>query len=121
MYAGHIVELGPTEQIIHRPEHPYTKALIASMLDPNPTMRRNRIEGLPGAPPDLRNPPSGCPFHPRCRYAMEVCTREFPPNVGTDDHYAACWWVMQQREQGAGTEGIASELRPPTGAVTTTA
>jgi peptide/nickel transport system ATP-binding protein len=108
MYAGKIVELGPTAQIVNRPEHPYTKALIGSMLDPDPHHRRVRIEGLPGAPPDLRNPPSGCRFHPRCRYAMEICTREEPPKVGTDEEFAACWWV--QREKGA-VEGVAGESR----------
>jgi peptide/nickel transport system ATP-binding protein len=108
MYAGKIVELGPTEQIINRPEHPYTKALIGSMLDPNPHIRRRRIEGLPGSPPDLRNPPAGCRFHPRCRYAMDICTREEPPKVGNDEQFAACWWV--QRERGA-TEGTVSESR----------
>lgn len=106
MYAGQIVELGPTAQIVNRPEHPYTKALIGSMLDPEPRHRGARIEGLPGAPPDLRNPPSGCRFHPRCRYAMEICTREEPPKVGTVERFAACWWV--QREKGT-AEGVAGE------------
>jgi peptide/nickel transport system ATP-binding protein len=108
MYAGKIVELGSTAQIVNRPEHPYTKALIGSMLDPDPHHRRARIEGLPGAPPDLRNPPSGCRFHPRCRYAMEFCTREDPPKVGNDEQFAACWWV--QREKGM-AEGVAGESR----------
>jgi peptide/nickel transport system ATP-binding protein len=102
MYAGKIVEIGPTEQIVNRPEHPYTKALIASTLDPDPEVRRHRIEGIPGAPPDLRDPPTGCRFHPRCRYAMEVCTREEPPHVGTEEEYAACWWVQRQRETAVG-------------------
>ena len=56
------------------------------------------IEGIPGAPPDLRDPPVGCRFHPRCRYAMDVCMREDPPHVGAEDAYAACWWVQRQRE-----------------------
>ncbi|HKG24605.1 MAG TPA: ABC transporter ATP-binding protein [Thermomicrobiales bacterium] len=107
MYAGKIVELGPTAQIVNRPEHPYTKSLIGSMLDPDPLVRRRRIEGLPGAPPDLRNPPAACRFHPRCKYAMDICTREDPPKVGTDDQFAACWWVQQQRERGL--EGTTSE------------
>jgi oligopeptide/dipeptide ABC transporter ATP-binding protein len=99
MYAGKVVEIGPTEQIVSRPEHPYTRALIGSTLDPDPHIRAQRLEGLPGAPPDLRDPPSGCPFHPRCRYAMEVCTREYPPHVEHDDGYADCWWVLQQRDR----------------------
>ena len=111
MYAGKIVEIGPTDQIIHRPEHPYTQALIASTLDPSPEVRRRRIEGLPGAPPDLRNPPVGCRFHPRCRYAMEICSREEPPNVGDAEHFAACWWVNQQRERGS-VEVVGREASP---------
>ncbi len=110
MYAGKIVEIGPTAQIVNRPEHPYTKALIGSMLDPDPNVRRRRMEGLPGAPPDLRNPPSGCRFHPRCKYAMDICMREDPPKVGTDEQFAACWWVQQMRERGT-AEGATSESR----------
>lgn len=106
MYAGKIVEIGPTERIVGRPEHPYTKALIASMLDPNPLVRRRRIEGLPGAPPDLRYPPGGCSFHPRCSYAMDICAREEPPKVGDEQQFAACWWVQQQRERGVVEGGI---------------
>ncbi len=98
MYAGEIVEIGTTEQIITRPEHPYTRALIHSTLEPEQGVRKRKIEGLTGSPPDLRNPPSGCRFHPRCPHAMEICTRETPPRVGTSRHYATCWWVKQRVE-----------------------
>jgi peptide/nickel transport system ATP-binding protein len=104
MYAGQIMEIGPTDQIVNRPEHPYTQALLSTTLDPDPRIRRHRIEGIPGAPPDLRTPPSGCRFHPRCRHAMDVCSREEPPRVGTPDRFAACWWVQQQRETAAFVE-----------------
>jgi peptide/nickel transport system ATP-binding protein len=116
MYAGKIVELGSTDQIVNRPEHPYTKALIGSTLDPTPEVRRHRMEGIHGSPPDLRNPPLGCRFHPRCRFAMDICTREEPPNVGDPEHFAACWWVQRQREQdvveGARGESVASIANP---------
>jgi len=123
MYAGKIVEIGSTRQIVDRPEHPYTKSLIASALDPDPAIRLHRIEGIPGAPPDLRDPPPGCRFHPRCKYAMDICTREEPPhvkNLTTGDGYAACWWVQRNNDHAsagiaavnAGIEGVTSERRP---------
>src|SRR5690606_6476132 len=71
MYAGQFVEIGPTEHIVRQPEHPYTQALISATLDVDPELRAQRIEGLPGAPPDLRDPPAGCRFHPRCPYVMD--------------------------------------------------
>ena len=107
MYAGEIVEIGTTEQIVQRPEHPYTRALIGSTLEPERGVRQRRIEGLTGSPPDLRNPPAGCRFHPRCPYAMEICTREAPPRVGSTRHYATCWWVKQNVE--AMNEGALSD------------
>lgn len=96
MYAGKLVEIGSTEQIVNEPRHPYTQALIASTLDPEPEIRNRRLEGIKGAPPDLRYPPSGCRFHPRCPFAMEICTRELPPEVGSKDNFAACWWVAEK-------------------------
>ncbi len=96
MYAGKIVETGTTSEVIDCPRHPYTAALVDSVLVPEPDIRQRRIEGIGGAPPDLRNPPAGCRFHPRCPLAMEVCCRYEPPEVGTDQRFAACWWVLEQ-------------------------
>jgi peptide/nickel transport system ATP-binding protein len=97
MYAGKIAEIGDTEQIVNDPQHPYTSALIGSTLDPEPGVRDQRLEGIPGAPPDLRYPPPGCPYHPRCQYAMQICREEFPPAVGPNPHdYANCWWVADK-------------------------
>jgi peptide/nickel transport system ATP-binding protein len=98
MYAGKIVEIGTTAQIVKHPQHPYTKSLIASTLDLGPETREHEIQGIPGAPPDLRYPPDGCRFHPRCLHVMDICTHEEPPNVGGEEHYAACWWVRDQLE-----------------------
>lgn len=108
-YAGKIVEIGPAQQIVDQPEHPYTRALITSTLVPEPHVRHQRLEGLPGAPPDLRQPPVGCRFHPRCPYAIEVCTRQEPPLVGDKQRLVACWWVQAQR-QGA-IQGVPHESR----------
>ncbi len=96
MYAGKLVEIGPTRQIVEQPRHPYTHALISSTLDPEPAVRQRRLTGIGGAPPDLRYPPNGCRFHPRCPLAMEICSQEEPPHVGGPDSFAACWWVAQQ-------------------------
>ncbi len=101
MYAGKLVEIGPTQQIVENPRHPYTHALISSTLDPEPEVRHHRLMGIAGAPPDLRYPPSGCRFHPRCPLAMEICSQEEPPNIGGADSFAACWWVAQQTTASA--------------------
>jgi len=101
MYAGKIVETGTTSQVIESPQHPYTQALIASTLDIDPQLRGRQIKGIPGAPPDLRYPPSGCRFHPRCSYVMDKCSREAPPIVGDDSRFAACWWTLEQLEKTA--------------------
>jgi peptide/nickel transport system ATP-binding protein len=89
MYAGKIVELGPSDAIFERPMHPYTQGLIRSI----PSLRqRKALTWIPGAPPDLRNPPPGCRFHPRCPFAMDVCRREEPPMIEVEKgHYVACW------------------------------
>lgn len=92
MYAGQIHETGPTEEIVNRARHPYTGALIGSVLVPEPQIRTRRISGIKGSPPDLADPPPGCRFHPRCSLAMDVCTTEQPPIVGDERHYATCWW-----------------------------
>jgi oligopeptide/dipeptide ABC transporter ATP-binding protein len=84
MYAGEIVELGPTRTLLHHPLHPYTKGLLKSL--PRLSDRQSEIENrqshrlpvLEGAPPDLRHLPAGCPFHPRCPHVFEACRRLAP-------------------------------------------
>jgi peptide/nickel transport system ATP-binding protein len=90
MYAGRLAELGETCEVFDRPRHPYTRALLASV----PSLRgpKVRLSSLPGEPPDLLHPPSGCRFHPRCPRAVETCARSEP--LWTDfggGHFAACW------------------------------
>ena len=88
MYAGHLVEVAPVRDLFRKPLHPYTQLLIASL----PSLERKGVfQGIPGLPPSLLNPPPGCPFHPRCPSAMEICTVENPPLREVDpDHWVAC-------------------------------
>jgi len=92
MYAGKVVEEGPTEEIFANPRHPYTLGLLGSVprLDEK---RDEELRTIEGAPPDLLNPPTGCPFMPRCFYSHSTC-REMPPldPVGGNlAHRKACW------------------------------
>ena len=83
MYAGHVAEEGPVADVFARPRHPYTQKLLAAI--PNLHSDRRALETIPGAPPDLRYPPPGCRFEPRCPVAMEVCRTEIPPEVRLAD------------------------------------
>jgi oligopeptide/dipeptide ABC transporter ATP-binding protein len=77
MYAGQVVETGTVEDVFREPHHPYTLALLRSV--PDFELVRERLASIPGAPPDLAAPPSGCRFHPRCAFAREECrTGAFP-------------------------------------------
>jgi peptide/nickel transport system ATP-binding protein len=93
MYAGKIVENGLTEELVSNARHPYTSALLASVLDPTVETRTKHVLGIPGSPPNLANPPSGCRFHPRCPFAMDICKTEEPPFLHERDHAVACWWA----------------------------
>ncbi|WP_297476508.1 ABC transporter ATP-binding protein [Thermococcus sp.] len=90
MYAGKIVELGPSDKIYYEPAHPYTQKLLAAI--PRLHEDVDRLEFIPGQPPNLLNPPKGCRFNPRCPYAMQICKEQEPELKEVDkDHYAACW------------------------------
>jgi oligopeptide transport system ATP-binding protein len=85
MYLGKIVELGPASDVIERPQHPYTRALVSAIPTPNPDAERARQRiVLPGDPPSPVNPPKGCNFHPRCPYAQEKCKVAEPPLIPAD-------------------------------------
>lgn len=91
MYAGKIVETGRSEDIFYAPKHPYTKALLKSL--PTADMNRSeRLVSIPGTPPDLINPPKGCPFASRCPHAMKICQSQMPPEFDLGNgHKASCW------------------------------
>ena len=90
MYAGQIVEQGTAEEIFYHPKHPYTEALLSSI--PRLDDRRERLQAIPGTPPDLFAPPRGCAFAARCPYTMRVC-HDYDPELEEirPDHYAKCW------------------------------
>ena len=94
MYAGKIVEIGPSEKIYTDPKHPYTQGLLRSI----PRLHgKEKITWIPGVPPDLRRPPPGCRFHPRCPYAMDICKKEEPPFIEIDPgRFVACWLCVKR-------------------------
>jgi oligopeptide/dipeptide ABC transporter ATP-binding protein len=94
MYLGRLVELGPTAVILARPAHPYTAALLEAVPQPDPARRRTRLE-LAGEIPSLRNRPSGCEFHTRCRFAVARCRAEAPAlRPGADERSVACHFPL---------------------------
>ncbi|MDL1885198.1 ABC transporter ATP-binding protein [Anaerolineae bacterium CFX8] len=100
MYAGELVEVAPSKQIFTDPQHPYTIRLMNSF--PTVSGPRQRLQGIPGSPPDLITPPPGCRFHPRCDVAIAGRCQEVPPsllNVG-DRHFAACHLLDEKVSHG---------------------
>jgi len=96
MYAGKIVEEAAAEKIFGDPVHPYTRYLINSL--PRFGDKATR-ESAPGNPPLLSNLPSGCPFHPRCPYVLDICKQQMPGTyVLNGDHKVACWLVEEERQ-----------------------
>lgn len=92
MYAGNIAESGDIIAMHKKPLHPYTQDLISAF--PNIHAEKHRMTSIPGSPPDLLQPPPGCRFHPRCKYAMDVCRKEIPKLKEADkNHYVACHLV----------------------------
>ena len=93
MYAGKLIEYASADDLFDQPRHPYTQALLRAIPSLEATTKE-QLANIPGAPPDLIDPPAGCRFHPRCEYAYERCRREEPPlfSVG-ENHTAACWLV----------------------------
>jgi peptide/nickel transport system ATP-binding protein len=95
MYVGFLVEMAQTDELYYHPKHPYTEALMAAIPKPNPRLRTRPIK-LPGEVANPANPPSGCYFHPRCRYAQEICAQERPilRDIG-GEHWVACHFAEE--------------------------
>ena len=91
MYGGIIVEKGSAEDIFYRGRHPYTWGLLRSVPNPK-SEKKEKLKPINGQPPDLLNPPAGCPFAARCEYAMKICIKQQPPLFKLEEgHEAACW------------------------------
>lgn len=105
MYLGRIVEIGPTDVVFEHPSHPYTEVLLSAVPVPDPRAQRGRHRiRLLGEPPSPSDPPCGCPFHPRCRYAIEECREITPkPEPAASGASAACIRKDEIELEGVGT------------------
>ena len=94
MYAGKLFEHGDITTIFERPSNPYTIGLMASF--PSIKGEKKPLYSIPGSPPDLANPPSGCRFHPRCKYAKSICKEEEPEFIEVEpNHHSACHFALE--------------------------
>jgi oligopeptide/dipeptide ABC transporter ATP-binding protein len=95
MYGGRIVERGPVEEVFGDTRHPYTLGLLRSLPRHDTSNNRERLVQIEGAPPDMRKPPTGCPFAPRCTYKIAKCEEQMPPLMpgpeAHEEHLKACW------------------------------
>ncbi len=109
MYAGKVAEVGTVDDVFYRPRHPYTLGLLSSLarLD---RRRTDRLKPIRGQPPSLVRVPPGCPFHPRCPFATEVCRDQMPPLAPSDpgraDHLAACHHIDEVARQPSPTSDL---------------
>ncbi|AEA34221.1 ABC transporter ATP-binding protein [Hippea maritima] len=89
MYAGWMVEYSTVLELYNKPLHPYTQLLLESI--PNVKIDDMELKHIPGSLPDLKNPPKGCRFHPRCPFAKDICKKEEPPTVEIENRKVKCW------------------------------
>lgn len=100
MYSGSIMERGSVEDIFYNPKHPYTKGLLNSVPNPEELVKK-RLIPIDGQPPNLLNPPKGCPFSPRCPHAMKICLVKKPETVCVNEnHQVSCWLVNKDMKMG---------------------
>ena len=111
MYGGFVVEAAQTEQLFAGPRHPYTVGLLRSI--PRRGSRGSGLTPIEGSPPDLERPPLGCPFAPRCAWAVEPCWKEMPPLApgNGSSHVLACYHPVQPDEVAAG-HPLPASFRP---------
>ncbi|UZW15317.1 ABC transporter ATP-binding protein [Clostridium pasteurianum] len=100
MYSGSIMERGSVEDIFYNPRHPYTKGLLNSVPNPEELVKK-RLIPIDGQPPNLLNPPKGCPFSPRCPHAMKICLVKKPETVCVNEnHQTSCWLMNKDMRKG---------------------
>ena len=97
MYAGKMVEEAPTEKIFGEPLHPYTQYLINSLPKFGDKTPR---ESVPGSPPSLSDLPSGCAFHPRCPFVMDICKEKTPDYIAVESNHKVACWLIEEGENG---------------------
>jgi oligopeptide transport system ATP-binding protein len=105
MYAGKMVEKGTTDEIFYNPKHPYTFALLKSV----PKLHVNdkeKLYSLAGTPPDLTNPPVGCPFAARCKFGMKICRAKFPETTAFSNEHESCCWLHNEKADITGVPEI---------------
>ncbi|MEI3611261.1 ABC transporter ATP-binding protein [Pseudogracilibacillus sp. SO30301A] len=95
MYGGKVVETGTVDEIFYQPKHPYTWGLLGSM--PKLNDENEELQSIPGSPPDLKDPPKGCPFAARCPYAMKVCDQHMPPYFESSTTQKSACWSLDER------------------------
>ncbi|MEI3604304.1 ABC transporter ATP-binding protein [Pseudogracilibacillus sp. SE30717A] len=102
MYGGKVVEKGTVDEIFYQPKHPYTWGLLGSM--PKLNDDTEELQSIPGTPPDLKDPPKGCPFAARCPYAMKVCDQHMPAYTESSSTQKTACWLLDER---------APKVKPP--------
>ncbi|WP_028830301.1 ABC transporter ATP-binding protein [Proteocatella sphenisci] len=111
MYGGLIMEEGTSEEIFYEPKHPYTLGLMKSIPKVSDKENKERLIPIDGTPPDLLKPPAGCPFAPRCEYAMKVCMTQMPEYTKTSEtHRAACWLLHPDAPKVDYTKGVGKNV-----------
>jgi len=95
MYGGMIMEQAPIDDIFENPKHPYTLGLLSSIPDVTQD-KSKRLVPIPGSPPDMTNPPKGCPFAPRCPYARNICANEIPGFYTIDENHSSRCWLLDE-------------------------
>lgn len=96
MYAGKIVERGSAYDIFYHPSHPYTEALLRAV--PRLNMEGEELETIEGAPPNMANPPKGCPFANRCKFCQDICKKEFPEEISVGEGHEVCCWLRKEEQ-----------------------